>query len=346
MYSQPIDPDWDLNVSTYGRRTSTLKRRHTPSPQERIHSVTKKLEYSNSAKRAKRQRATPVSKAPKTPPQTMETSQSIDTPIHIPTTVTLSPEPSFALPEFGGTDKERLRACLNALKLHHSIGLLRFDPDGTSSLRANLARVENFLTGVFKKRSQDFYLHDDEDDTASAALYVCGEPGVGKTTGVMYCCDKLKEEEAVHGFDVRIIKVTANDLKDSNDLHDAMASALKTTASKKTIISKLKVKQFAGKNKPVFLVFLVDEIDMMLSGSDIVHPHRKSELVIMELLEFANNAELNFALIGLANSTGDDKYGKLHQLGKVCLRNVEYNISSIYLFRCCLTKLCLLVHAI
>ena len=117
----------------------------------------------------------PQSESPKTPPRPTEIeddplTQSNGTPVHISAAITLSPAASTALPEFTGTDKERLQACLDALKLHHSVGLMRFDPDGTSSLRANLARVERFLTGIFKKRSQDAYC-DDEDDSVSAAIH-------------------------------------------------------------------------------------------------------------------------------------------------------------------------------
>lgn len=286
-----------------------------------IFSVTKKLKYGGSAKRAKRQGTPkPVSYTP--PPRLTQTgedlpSQSNETPIHISTTVTLSPAGSTILPEFYGTDRERLNACFNALKLSHPIEPTRFDSDGTSRLRANLARVENFLTRVFERASQDY---DDivEDNPPPAALYVCGEPGVGKTSGVMFCCNKLKDEGQTYDFDVKVAKFNASDLKSTDALHQELGSVLRTKATKKAIVSKLRGANSSKKNKPPFLVVVVDEIDMMLSESQLVSTHLKSEQVLKEMLEYTSDPDIKFALIGISNSSGSHKYGRLHQIGKVC----------------------------
>ena len=151
-----------------------------------------------------------------------------------------------------------------------------------------------------------------------AVLLLAGEPGVGKTSGVMYCCNKVKDEvDLNHGFDVKVAKLNANDLKGINDLYEQLATALNTKPSKTSIMLKLRGKHASVKKNPPFLVLVVDEIDMMLSESDLVQTHRNSELVVKELLEYANSPELNFALIGISNSTGNNKYARLHQLGKV-----------------------------
>ncbi len=354
FFRDPNEVDLKQSDDTLRVRSSTLRKRERvsdSSPSNCISTVTKKLDYNGISKRAKRlETPQPVTFA--TPPRPMQTgdnlpsqlpgkspsptqtgdnlpsklsqtprpiqiSESPETSNHLSTTITLSPAASTIFPEFHGTDRERLHACFNALKLNHSIELMRFDSDDSSSLRANLARVDNFLASALKRANQDW--HDDDDDeevdSAPSALYCCGEPGVGKTCGVMFCCNRLRDEGKTTEFDIIVAKFNGNDLKDTKALHEELGIVLKTKATQKAIVSKLKGKNCSKKNMPPFLVVVLDEIDMMLSKNASIH--RKSEQVIKEMLEYTSDPDIRFALIGISNSSGNHKYGRLHQLGKV-----------------------------
>jgi len=214
--------------------------------------------------------------------------------------------PDFAaeaqpLPNFEGTALERLDACLAALSPSNQADQPTITIDKKSSFATNIGKVSEFVQAALSSEC----LHCGEEDEP-AALYVCGAPGIGKTSGVTWCC-----EQAVSSWD--------EDDGPKPKFHVMNASETSWQATLKVLWSALGLrsgcteKKVADKLKttktPILLV--VDEIDSLVSsGSGKFGGLEK-------LLQWANDDEKHFALIGISNSMNDEKFHEIQDAGKV-----------------------------
>jgi hypothetical protein len=240
-----------------------------------------------------------------------------------PATVASRPSPR---PDFSGTDKERLTRCLETLRISQEVDAPEFDADGTSHLSVNLKRVENFLTAVIESDGEHGHISSSPDVSSDcisppAALYVCGVPGIGKSLGIKWCCRKAvataAERSENHLLEARFIHINAAHLQGLPEFYREIATGLGLKSFKKESIQK-KLSHEGKKLKRTLLIVAMDEIDLLISDSpNDVEKVTGTEKVAQVMLSWAADPKVRFALIGISNSSGNAKYARLQQLGKV-----------------------------
>jgi len=220
------------------------------------------------------------------------------------------------LPETKATDHEKLEACLEVLNTSYSAAAPCFMNSENSHFTSNLNKILNFLLSVFRSEGQNGGKKS-KNESYAAALYICGVPGIGKTSGVNYCF-KMAVREASNDEDFeepRRCHINAGHMK---SVHSPMATIVNRmcgslglkTKTKSHLISRLK-----RQTGPV-LVVEIDEIDHLVSGGND-EKLSAAEVAVNTLLEWANDPDYRLAVIGISNSSGNHQFVRLHDIGKV-----------------------------
>jgi Cdc6-like AAA superfamily ATPase len=221
------------------------------------------------------------------------------------------------LPEIEGTAEEKLTASLDALKMTNQAEKSSFYRSGTH-FASNLKTILKFLCSSIESQGG----HGGKKGEP-AALYVCGVPGIGKTSGVKWCCTKAIEETTSNsdyeGPTPTVVHINAGHMSSASNpeaiLLEEMARALGMNApdkqKKNNILTHIKKKQM--------ILLVVDEIDLLVSASSQMVEGRRpgTEGVIQTLLGYAQDETMPLALIGISNSSANDKYHRLKEIGKV-----------------------------
>ena len=210
-------------------------------------------------------------------------------------------EGSPSIPVFAGTVRDKLESCLDALNPSNPVKRPTFTSDKKSMYRIKMKKIMEFVQATLMAEC----LHGGREGK-SAALYCCGPPGIGKTSGILWCC-----EMAVASWDDDespkpvICDMNASEQSWGETLNGiGTALGMKSKITEVRVMSKLRTGQ-----APLLLV--VDEIDEFLSGSG-----SKAE-GLSKLLQWANDDECHFALIGISNSMNDEKAHKMREANKV-----------------------------
>jgi hypothetical protein len=221
------------------------------------------------------------------------------------------------LPEIEGTAEEKLTASLDALKMTNQAENNSFYRSGTH-FASNLKTILKFLCASIESKGG----HGGKEGEP-AALYVCGAPGIGKTSGVKWCCTKAIEETTSNsdyeGPTPTVVHINAGHMSSASKpeaiLLEEVARALgmkKPEKQKKNnILTNIKTNQM--------ILVVVDEIDLLVSASSQMLEGRRpgTEGVIQTLLGYAQDETMPLALIGISNSSANDKYHRLNEIGKV-----------------------------
>lgn len=243
------------------------------------------------------------------------------------------------LPEIKGTAKEKLTACLEALKQTHEAGNDSFYRSGAGQFSSNLKTIFNFLAASIESNGE----HGGQDGDP-AALYVCGVPGIGKTSGVKWCCeqavaqanrnrdDSAPEPTVIHFNGGSLSSATAP----MKVLFGDIAKGIGMNAQSKPagIIQRIK--------RQHMVVIILDEIDMLVSkNSQRVNGDKLlgAEGAIQQLLQWAGDEDMPIALVGISNSSANVKYHRLRQIGKVSKPKLSQTArtQSIFTHTQCLT---------
>jgi Cdc6-like AAA superfamily ATPase len=227
-----------------------------------------------------------------------------------------SPRESRELPVIQGTDRERLVACIEALKQTNDVDNFSYG-NGESRFEQNLIRVTNFLSTAIATQGE----HGGQPGLPTA-LYICGVPGIGKTSGVKWCCNKVIHEVEKGNIRVegnwkpRLCEINATRLQHVKDpMKDLVESVAKALVLKEFSLRHVERKLKRGG----LLILVVDEIDALVSLSKSGNGGKPtaSERVVQKLLEWTSDETMGLAVIGISNSTGNDKFCRLQELGKV-----------------------------
>lgn len=226
----------------------------------------------------------------------------------------LSTREEFPLPEFTGTDHEKLLACLDALKPANHADRPTFANDNTSKFASNINAVSGFLRAVVESNGQ----HGGEVD-GSTALYVCGAPGLGKTSGVKWCCEKAAASRKPDAPETKICHINAAFLASKTNplkcVLNELAKCVGLKGGKHTSTTVKKALQ-RKKEKPnkCLVIVVVDEIDALVSGKN---KSSANENTLRAVLEWANDPDMQMALIGISNCMNDENTGRILGVGSV-----------------------------
>jgi len=236
--------------------------------------------------------------------------------------ISLSPFPAAndaPLPEFNGTDDQKLRACMEALKSSHEGDRPTFSNDGNSKFTANLRAVSGFLLAAIESHGEH-----GGNPGEPAALFVCGAPGVGKTSGVKWCCENAVKSWGSSEPIPAICHINAGHLLTQPKPFNGVMREIGTSLGFKTKTPKLrtiesKLKRNEDDPKGAFLVMVVDEVDALVSSSasDVESGSDGRENCLRTLLDWASDSEKQMAFIGISNCANDEKTTRIHELGKV-----------------------------
>lgn len=221
---------------------------------------------------------------------------------------------SLTTPEKYSTVGERLRSCQRVLQVSHRCPISNVEAGQSNKFQAQVNAVEKFIMGTISSNGR-------HGGTANAKpiLYICGSPGVGKTTAVNWCCDQA--ERAVRKGEVdgvneiligRLKTILTRDAKEI--LHDiagvlGMGSKAMTMKNHKDLLKKV-----AKKKEMVILV--IDEVDNMVSARG-GEPESGSAKILQSLCELACDPTCKFSLVGISNAVDNAQAKALKKVGMV-----------------------------
>jgi hypothetical protein len=217
-------------------------------------------------------------------------------------------------PHFEGTDHEKLYACLDALKSANYAAQPTFANDKTSKFASNIRAVSNFMLAVVNSNGQ----HGGEVG-ALTSLYVCGAPGLGKTSGVKWCCDNAVAILTPDAPKPTICSINAVYLASQRNPGQCLMNELgkclgsKCADPRSTTIKNMLKSKNEKPNTGVVIV-VVDEIDALVSHNG---KSSNNEAVLQTLLEWANDPNMQMALIGISNSMNDEIAARILERGSV-----------------------------
>ena len=239
-------------------------------------------------------------------------------------------------PDRKKTIGEKLKACQGALDTQFSLGTLSgvagagVNPENQTLFQKNVGGLSNFLRAVVESAGA----HGEERGDP-ASLYICGAPGVGKTSAVQWACKQTElwasNQQTFNSLlfpsfcfvNAADMQTTSNALKRIiEDIADALS--LKGKCRTREGVEKALDSSQGGRRIYSCLVMVVDEIDMLLSERSKISTAASStgEVALKMLCEWSATKNFRFALIGVSNSVGNQRVRRLQQFGLVRRRNV------------------------
>jgi hypothetical protein len=239
-------------------------------------------------------------------------------------------------PDRKKTIGEKLKACQGALDTQFSLGTLSgvagagVNPENQTLFQKNVGGLSNFLRAVVESAGA----HGEERGDP-ASLYICGAPGVGKTSAVQWAYKQTElwasNQQTFNSLllpsfcfvNAADMQTTSNALKRIiEDIADALS--LKGKCRTREGVEKALDSSQGGRRIYSCLVMVVDEIDMLLSERSKISTAASStgEVALKMLCEWSATKNFRFALIGVSNSVGNQRVRRLQQFGLVRRRNV------------------------
>ena len=213
---------------------------------------------------------------------------------------------------------DKLDHCIKVLHPSYEakfVALSSSSEDGT--FQKQLEEVEKFTKGLINSQGASGRKEE------APVLYVCGAAGVGKTSGIKWCCTELKRlyGETFTYFTTNAAMWSA----DSTDsLVQSFANAMGRASARARnggadIDSLSAVEQWlrTAKTESTTILLVIDEVDFAVSNQNGPSAQNGLERTLATLLQWAKNPSLPFGIIGLSNSVGNRPANRLHDLGMV-----------------------------
>lgn len=222
-------------------------------------------------------------------------------------------------------DDAKMKSCLDILR-DRSVaddlknGIVFGDPD--SHFRKNAVK----LLGLVDKLVRSRVLAKKDDLAGSpAALYLCGSPGIGKTTAVKWSCQKVLKESYFIDLGIQPVFV---------DVNCSQLGAPGTDARKKVMGDIWEACDAGGKGcddaklkrmltskkgrKRCFVILVLDEIDNLVDpSSESTETRTSGEKLIKELYEWSSDPTCRCAVVGIGNAMNNTKYRRVEEFMKV-----------------------------
>jgi len=207
----------------------------------------------------------------------------------------------------------QLSQCLDGLELSKKVQKPFFDNNGSgvgSDFASKLDEVQGFVHGAIQSEGMHGAVLG-----RPPLLYVCGVPGVGKTTGVLWCCKDAINDFMAHKLSIDEVSPTMCHINAAH-LNSAI-NPLKTIRGQltKSLGTKSKTLEAGLKNEKNMVVVVVDEIENLISSfSRESPPATEVENALHQLISWAKSDEIHLALIGISNSQSDKKFSRLQMM--------------------------------
>ena len=250
------------------------------------------------------------------------------------------------------TTGAELKACRAALGTAVGATLLSglshstVQPSDRTVFEKNVDGIREFVRGAIQAEGAHGEKRGDP-----ASLYVCGAPGVGKTSAVQFVCKESEEwaskRKSMANLDLpAFCFVNAAHMQQTSNaskyITEMMADALSlkgkapTTEQVKNALDPSKV----GRKglSCCCLIMVVDEIELLLANGQA----SSSEKALSMLCDWSSTPTLRFALIGISNCIGNVHARRLQKFGlvsryllflTVCAHDLPELISDASCFR-------------
>lgn len=226
---------------------------------------------------------------------------------------------------------QKLKACQRALDTQFNLGTLSgvaeagINPENQTLFQKNVGSLSKFLRAVVESEGA----HGEERGDP-ACLYICGAPGVGKTSAVQWACKETElwasDQQSLNNLllpsfcfvNAANMQMTSNALKRIiEDIADSLS--LKGKRRTREGVETALVSSQGGRRVHSCLVMVVDEIDLLLSDRSKASavPSSSSEAALKLLCEWSATQNFRFALIGVSNSIGNQHVRRLQKFGLV-----------------------------
>lgn len=210
----------------------------------------------------------------------------------------------------GKTSAEKLRSCLEAMKINHDHELFL-----GGSLAASLDKVADFMREIIDSRGL----------RRGAFLHVCGGPGVGKTAGIKACVNKLKEYwsnqasksvEKAHWDEPTFLMLKGSEFQNLAK-GEAMAKTFDQNGKK---IKQLRKPAILEESRKAAVILLLDEVDMLVCNQG-------TEEYLREVIAHAADENIMLGMVAISNSIENSD---LVKLGLVSLESHSSSINEHY----------------
>jgi hypothetical protein len=223
---------------------------------------------------------------------------------------------------------EKLKACQSALDTQFRLDTLSgvavagVAPEHQTPFQRNVGSLCTFLRAVVETKGAHGEKWGDP-----ANLYICGAPGVGKTSAMQWAHKQTKlwasEKQGLENLLLpSFCFINADDMQTSSNalkkITEMIADALSLKGKRRTREGVEKALE-GGPRSHSCLVMVVDEIDLLLSerSKRSAVPSSSSETALKMLCEWSTAQNFRFALIGISNSIGNQQVQRLQRFGLV-----------------------------
>lgn len=221
----------------------------------------------------------------------------------------LSEDEYKAPPDLQPTVRDKLEYC--QMVLHPSFKKNELSKSSSLSVVSSMeADIKDFMT----KSIETGLSMDGITSPSPGFLYVCGGPGTGKTTAVTSCADEMNKWAKNNGYDKPSFCFInmASSQSASTGKGGMMRAVLQKMAVSLNIDKDADFSVFENLFKRRVVVLMLDEIDMLFKRHGGV-----GETCLRTLIDWAENKDLKFSLIGISNCVNDASATRVRELGHV-----------------------------
>ena len=197
----------------------------------------------------------------------------------------------------GTTNAEKISACINKLRNNEIVA--------HGQLRRSIARIQSFVDAVIESKGAN---SDGIGSNKSPILYVCGNPGTGKTMSTTKICkdavDAKTESKEEQEKAPRLCHISCPSLQNFK-FQDGM----------KKIMERMEIKQHQLKRSNnsdanAAIILILDEVDQLLGS-------KGTEAILKQLSNWARDDSYVLSIIGISNAVYNSRTDRLREYGMV-----------------------------
>jgi len=231
--------------------------------------------------------------------------------------------------EEASNDASKLQQCLTKLEsTSPSSDTWLGSPN--NHFQENALKVRSHLDEMVRSRAPGTF------GNTKNSLYICGTPGIGKTTAVNWCSEYLiatnKVENILGDTSIDLVAVNINCSQFSSGGESMKKSFYEKVwsesngdrrrkskgDSEKAVADSLKTKNPRAVKK--FIILVLDEIDQLVDDtSDAQNPKTAGEKLLCHLSNWATDGKMRFAMIGIGNAMNNNKYRRVNKFASVSI---------------------------
>jgi hypothetical protein len=197
----------------------------------------------------------------------------------------------------GTTIAEKMSSCLQNLRKNEIVA--------HGQLSNSIARIRSFVEAVIESKGQK---GDGKGLNQSPILYICGNPGTGKTMSTTTLCEEAISAQTESNEEwekaPRLCHISCPSLQNFK-YHDGMKRILERMGMKQN-----QLKRSSNDDLNAATILILDEVDQLLGS-------KGTESILRQLSSWAKDENNVLSIIGISNAVFNNKTYKLKEYGMV-----------------------------